>query len=86
MKSESIVLAAGGLAFVGSFKDAGGFPANGYTVISATVALVFLASMTDGTAFDPAIKGLAGLMLLGAAYYYIPAFTKKSTKKGKVNG
>lgn len=86
MNSGSIVLLAGSLAFVGSFKQANGFPPNGYAVIGGTVALVFIFSLADKTAVEPVVKGLAGLMLLASIFVYVPGLTKtshKSVKKGK---
>lgn len=79
--AEGLLIGAGGLAFAGSFKDSGGFPENGYAIIGATVALVFLASTVSDTGLARPVKALAGLMLLVSAYRYIPAFTK-----GKNNG
>lgn len=81
--SSNIVLAAGSLAFIGSFKEAGGFPSNGYAVIAGTTALTFLASLASKTPIDPAVKALAVLMLLGAAFRYIPGLTKTTPKKKK---
>lgn len=81
MDGKGYVMGAGSLALVGSFKEAGGFPSNGYAIIGATVALVFLVSLTGGTTIDRPVKALAGLMLLGAAYRYVPAFTTSATKK-----
>lgn len=86
MQASNIVMLAGGLAFVGSFKEAGGFPPNGYAVIGGTVALVFLTTLANGTAIDPAVKGLAGLMVLAAVYRYVPGLTKKSKAKDKKHG
>jgi hypothetical protein len=81
MNASGTFLAAGGLAFVGSFKEADGWPSNGYAVIAGTTALTFLASLTDGTPMGKAVKWLGVLMLLGAAYRYIPALTNKTYAK-----
>ena len=70
--SEGLILGAGALAFGASFKEAGGFPPNGYAVIGGTVALTFIASFTGGSVLAGPVKGLAALMLLGAAIRYIP--------------
>lgn len=90
MQATSLVLAAGSLAFVGSFKEAGGFPSNGYAVIAGTTALTFVVSMTNNTSIEPAVKALAGLMVLAAAFRYIPGLTNQSKhptkKKEKKNG
>jgi len=79
-------MTAGALAFVGSFKEAGGFPSNGYAIIAGTTALTFIASITSGSPIDPAVKWLAVLMVLGAAYRYIPGLTKTTKVKDKKNG
>lgn len=87
VQASSLIMVAGGIAFVGSFKDAGGFPSNGYAVIGGTTALVFITSLTNGSAIDPIVRGLAGLMVLAAVYAYVPGLTKKtSTKKDKTHG
>ena len=88
--STGLVMAAGGLAFVGSFKEAGGFPSNGYAIIAGTTALTFLASLSNNSALDPAVKSLAVLMVLAAAFRYIPGLTKaqpiKPKKEANKNG
>lgn len=88
IQASSLVMVAGGLAFIGSFKQAGGFPSNGYAIVGGTVALTFITSLTNGSTIDPAVRGLAGLMLLAAVYAYVPGLTKKSTptKKDKSHG
>lgn len=75
--SEGLILGAGGLAFAASFKEAGGFPPNGYAVIGGTVALTFIASFTSGSVLSGPVKALAALMLLGAAIRYIPNLSSK---------
>jgi len=84
-KPDSIVLLAGGISFAGNFAGQKGFPDNGYAIIGATVALAFIASLTNGTPIHPAVRALAGLMLLASVYRYIPGFTKQK-KEGKKNG
>ena len=79
---DGIILTAGALAFAGNFAEQDGFPSNGYAIIGGTVALTFLASLTNNTPITPAVKGFAWLVLLGSAYRYIPAFTTKKTGKG----
>lgn len=86
-KTENIVMASGALAFAGSFKEAGGFPDNGYAVIGATTALVFLASTVSGSRIDGPIRGLAYLTLLSASLRYIPTLANMPNKrKKKSNG
>jgi hypothetical protein len=79
---EGVVILAGGTAFVGAWKEENGFPEKGYVMISATIALVFLASFSKDSAFEGPVKALAGLMLLAAIYRYVPGLIKK----GKTNG
>lgn len=80
MTSEGMIMGAGGLAFVGNYVKQGRFPENGYGIITATVALVFLATFAKGSRIEPVVKAFAGLMLLAAVYRYIPAFTKQRKK------
>ena len=80
---DKIVLTAGALAFVGNFSEQDGFPSNGTAIIGGTVALAFLASLTNNTPLTPAVRGLAWLILLGSAYRYVPALTTKKTPKNR---
>jgi len=86
MNAEGLILGAGGLAFVGSFKEAGGFPSNGYAVVSGTAALAFLAATVKGGSIEGPVKALAGLMLLAAMLRYVPTLTNMKVKKVKKNG
>ena len=79
--AEGFVLGAGALAFAGSFKEAGGFPSNGYAVIAGTAALTFLAATTKGSVIASPVRALAMLMLLAAAIRYIPGLAPD--KKGR---
>lgn len=83
-----LVLGAGGVAFLGSFKEAGGFPSNGYAIIAGTTALTFLASVTDKGPLSGPVKALAALMLLVAILRYVPGLRKSTSlkMKGKRNG
>lgn len=80
--AEGFIIGAGGLAFAGSFKEAQGFPPNGYSVVAATVALVFLASLTGGSVIGKPVKYAAGLMFLAAAIRYVPGLATNN-QKGK---
>lgn len=84
--ADGLILVTGGVAFAGSFAEQGGFPSNGYAILGGTAALTFLASLTNGTPISPAVKGLAGLMLLGAVYRYVPALNKATQRKRKSHG
>lgn len=84
--AEGMVMASGALAFAGSFKEAGGFPSNGYSVIAGTAMLTFLASLTRNSPISQPVKALAVLMLLAAAIRYIPGLAKTSNTRGKRNG
>ena len=81
-KAESLIMGAGGVAFLGSFKQADGFPSNGYAIIAGTTALVFLASTTRGSALEKPVHAAAALMLLVALIRYVPGLrtTKKERK------
>lgn len=79
--AEGLIIATGATAFASNFKESGGFPSNGYGIIGATIALVFIASFTAKGSFEKPIRALAALMLLGAVYRYVPAFTKTANKK-----
>lgn len=76
MRSDLIIIGAGGLALAGNFAREGGFPENGYSIIGATIGLAFLASITNRTMLAPAVRMAALLMLLVSAYLYIPALRK----------
>lgn len=80
MNSKGMVMASGGLAFAGSFKEAKGFPPNGYPIIGGTVALMFIVSLTDGTVIDKPVKAATGLLLLVTCIRYIPGL---ASVKGK---
>lgn len=74
--ASNLTMLAGGIAFAGNFKESGGFPENGYTIIAATATLTVIFAMTNRTAFAQPTAALAGLMVLAAVYRYVPAFTK----------
>ena len=82
--ADGMVIGAGAIAFAGSFKEASGFPSNGYSIVGATAALAVIFSLARNSPLEPAVKALAALSLLAAIYRYVPAFTP--TKKGKSNG
>lgn len=85
MTADSLVLGAGAVAFVGSFKDTGGFPPNGFQIAGATLLLAFLFSLTKSGPLAGPTKALAGLMLLVAVYRYTPGLFNVS-RKAKTNG
>lgn len=76
MRSDLIIVGAGGLALAGNFAREKGFPSNGPAIIGATVGLAFLASVTHGTILAPAVRMAALLMLLVSVYLYVPALRK----------
>ncbi len=80
MTADGIVLGAGAVAFTGSFKDAGGFPGNGFSIIGATLLLAFLFSLTKEGPLAGPTKALAGLMLLAAVYRYTPGLFNRKAK------
>lgn len=85
--AEGLLMTSGAVAFVGSWKESGGFPEKGVTMVSSTIALVVLASLIKGE-WEKPVKALAAVMLLAVAIRYIPglATNKKTSKKGKKNG
>lgn len=80
-KPDGMILLAGGLAFVGNFKEQGGFPSNGYAIVGGTFVLAFIFALAKSTPLDPAVKALAALILLVSVYTYVPNF-----RKAKANG
>lgn len=84
--AEGFVMGAGALAFAGSFKEAGGFPPNGYAVLAGTATLTFLASLAKGSAIASPVRGLALLMLLAAALRYIPVIVPMKSGRKSRNG
>lgn len=93
-KPDHLIIAAGTLAFVSNFKEAGGFPENGATTIAGTAALAAILATQRSSRIAPVVSAFAALVLLAAAFYYIPGLTKKQTgttrrklnKLGKDNG
>lgn len=87
MNPEGKTMLAGGIAFAGSVKEAGGFPSNGYRILAATFTLTVIYSLGSRSKIEPIISGLATLTLLASVMYYIPKLVGMSkTKKGKKNG
>jgi len=80
MKPDHVFMLAGLVALAGSFKDAGGFPDNGPSIIAGTAGLAFLSSMSRGSAFARPVNALAGLTLLVAVFVYVPNLTKTKRK------
>lgn len=81
------ILLAGGLAFTGSFLEAGGFPDNGYAIVGGTVGLSFVVSLASQTPLKPAVNAFAILVLLVAVMAYVPKLTtKRPNRKKKENG
>lgn len=79
--ADKVFIGAGMIAFAGSFKDAGGFPENGYAIVGGTAALAFLSSFTNGTSLQKPITMLAVLTLLASIYVYVPGIAKQQTRK-----
>lgn len=85
MNSEGKTLLAGTIAFIGSFKEAGGFPSNAPRIIAATLVLTIIYSLGSKSKIEPIISGLATLTLLASVLYYIPVIAGKK-RKVKKNG
>ena len=81
--ADKVILGAGMIAFAGSFKQAGGFPENGYAIVGGTAALAFLSSFTNGTSLQKPVTMLAVLTLLAAVYVYVPGLTKQPKQRKK---
>lgn len=81
MNSKGMVAASGGLALAGSFKEAKGFPPNGYAIVAGTAVLMFIVSFTDGSAIEKPVKAACSLMLIVAAIRYIPGLANTKHKK-----
>lgn len=78
MNADSLMLGAGSIALAGSFKEAKGFPPNGWAIVGGTVALAFLFALAKSGPLAGPTRGLAGLMLLVAIYRYTPGlFNRK---------
>ncbi len=80
--AQGLVTAAGGIAFVGSFKEAGGIPSNGLAIAGGTFGLILVFAAVQATPLAPATKALAALMLLGSVYRYVPGLFN-TKRKGK---
>lgn len=78
---DGLILTAGALALAGNFKESGGFPENGYAIISGTVALAFILSFTNGTPLQSPSRAFAALTLLVAVYQYVPTLYKQGKRK-----
>lgn len=83
MTADGMLILAGSLAFAGNMKTAKGFPSNGYNTVGATIALVFLASLTKGTRIERVVYAFAVLVLISSAFYYVPILMPTDTTKRK---
>ncbi len=77
---DGIILAAGGLSFVGNFAKAKGFPPNGYAIVGGTIALAFIVSLASTTPLKPAVRAFTILVLLVAIARYVPGLYKNRSK------
>lgn len=85
-RADFLIITAGSIAFAANFRDAKGFPDNGYETIAATITLAVIMATVKNSSIAPAANAFAGLALLVAIFYYVPGFTKNRSKKGKRNG
>ena len=74
---SGLVMVAGTIAFLGSMKEAGGFPPNGARIVFATMVLTVVVSVFDNGALTQPVKWLGVLMVLAALIRYVPKFSKK---------
>lgn len=75
---------AGGVSLIGGWRKEGKWPANGYRAVIATVCLVLLMNVLDGTQAAPVARGLSYLLLLSAVFVTVGSWnspTKKASKK-----
>lgn len=66
MRAEMPYLAAGAIAIGGGAIKDGGWPTNTLHAVIGTVALVILASATDGTKIAPLVRAVGLLLMLSA--------------------
>lgn len=83
MSADGMLLLAGGMAFAGNMKTAKGFPSNGYNTVGATIALVFVVSLTKETKLAKPAFAFAVLVLIASAFYYVPILLPADTTKRK---
>jgi peptidoglycan/LPS O-acetylase OafA/YrhL len=57
------------------------WPKNGTPALIATIALVIIASATDGTKIAPLVRAMGLLVLLAAVIASVPAFHVLTSKK-----
>lgn len=81
--SGGFFLAAGTVTLAANAKKAGGFPSNGWLTIFGTFGLLFLASVTDGTAIARPVKWIGIITLIAALSAYAPKlFTNSKPTRG----
>lgn len=83
MAPEFPFLAAGAIAVVGGYRREGQFPKDGMRAVLATVALVIVASATNGSRFAPLVRAFGFLVLLGSVYATVRTYQSKSKSKSK---
>lgn len=81
MRPEMPYLAAGAIAIGGGAIRAGEWPSNTLHAVIGTVALVVVASATDGTRIAPLVRALGFLILLAATMAAVKAVTQVKKKK-----
>lgn len=68
MSGAQAVGLAGLIAVIGGYRRESGWPKNGTKGIIATVSLVLLMNVLDGTAIAPISQGLSYLLLMAAVF------------------
>ena len=81
MRPEMPFLAAGAVALAGGVAREKRFPSNGVNAVVGTVALVLVASATDGSRIAPLVHAIGLLLLLAAVMATVTAVNK--AKKAK---
>lgn len=75
--ATGLVVGSGLVAFAGNFKKTGGFPANGFVTLTATIILAFVVSfMQDGPLAKP-VKAFALLAFIAVLIRYVPGLAKE---------
>ncbi|GIH29364.1 hypothetical protein Aph01nite_76740 [Acrocarpospora phusangensis] len=80
MRPELPFLAAGAVALAGGAVRERGWPQEGTGAVIGTVVAVLIASTATGSRFAPLVRAVGLLVLLGAVYAAVPAFTARKER------
>ena len=76
-----ILLASAGIVIAGSWVKEGGWPKNGSRAVLGFLGLMVVLPPLAKTSVRPLVLAWCWLILLGAAYGYIPALSSQTKKK-----